>query len=114
MELLTAAQREKMLENGQIYKNDPSFDPVPVVKLFTPWTDCTWLLTDLDTDDDDIAAGLCDLGFHEPELGCVRLSEIKSIRGPAGLRVERDLHFVAKKTISEYAQEARAAGVIRA
>jgi len=114
MELLTAAQREKMLENGRIYKNDPSFDPVPVVKLFTPWTDCTWLLTDLDTDDDDIAAGLCDLGFHEPELGCVRLSEIKSIRGPAGLRVERDLHFVAKKTISEYAQEARAAGAIRA
>jgi hypothetical protein len=114
MELLTAAQREKMLENGRSYKNDPSFDPVPVVKLFTPWTDCTWLLTDLDVDDNDIAAGLCDLGFHEPELGCVRLSEIKSIRGPAGLRVERDVHFVAKKSISEYAQEARAAGAIRA
>jgi hypothetical protein len=114
MELLTAAQREKMLENGRSYKNDPSFDPAPVVKLFTPWTDCTWLLTDLDTDDDDIASGLCDLGFREPELGSVRLSEIKSIRGPAGLRVERDLHFVAKKTISEYAQEARAAGAIRA
>ena len=114
MELLTQDQREKMLKNGRSYKSDPSFDPMPVVKLFTPWTGCTWLLTDLDTDDHDVASGLCDLGFGEPEIGSVRISEIASIRGPAGLRVERDLHFVATKSISEYAQEARAAGAIRA
>jgi len=114
MELLTQAHREKMLENGRTYQTDPSFEPMPVVKLFTPWTDCTWRLSDLDPDDHDVASGLCDLGFGEPEIGSVRISEIAGLRGPAGLRVERDLHFVAKKTISEYEQEARDAGAIRA
>jgi hypothetical protein len=30
-----------------------------VVKLFTPDAACTWLLTELDPDDPDIAFGLC-------------------------------------------------------
>lgn len=62
-------------------------DFVPVVKLFTPDAACTWLLTELDSDDPDIAFGLCDLGLGCPELGCVRISELETVRGqvwPAG------------------------------
>jgi len=84
------------------------------VKLFTPDAACTWLLTELDPDDEDIAFGLCDLGLGFPELGCVRISELASVRGRFGLPVERDLHFNPDKTISAYADEARAAGHIRA
>jgi hypothetical protein len=47
------------------------------------------------------------MGF--PELGDVRISELKEIRGPFHLPVERDLYFAAKKTLSEYAREAHAA-----
>lgn len=47
-----------------------------------------------------------------PELGSVRISEIEELRGPAGLTVERDLHFVAKKTLSEYARTAHSEGYI--
>jgi len=56
----------------------------PVVKLFTPDGGCTWLLTEIDPEDPDIAFGLCDLGFGCPELGSVSLSELESVRGQLG------------------------------
>lgn len=78
----------------------------PVVKLFCPWGGGTWLLSELDPGDPDLAFGLCDLGLGCPELGSVRLSELESLRGPGGLRVERDLHFRPCKTLSAYAEDA--------
>ncbi len=114
MELLTPEQREILLANGRRYQSDPDFEPNPVVKLFKPGAACTWLLTDLDPDDGDIASGLCDLGFGEPEIGTVRISEIAGLRGPGGLRAERDAKFVAKKTIGTYAARARIDGRINA
>jgi len=47
-----------MLANGREYARKPDFDPVPVVKLFDPLGSGTWLLTDLDPDDPDIASAL--------------------------------------------------------
>ena len=82
------------------------------MKLFTPDTNATWLLTELYPTDPDIAFGLCDLGMGFPELGDVTISEIEQMRGPFGLPVERDLHFRADKTITEYAKAAHAAGRI--
>jgi hypothetical protein len=43
----------------------------------------------------------------EPELGYVSLAELSAVRGKLGLPVERDLHFVADKSISAYAKDAR-------
>jgi hypothetical protein len=63
---------------------------------------------------DDIAFGLCDLGMGTPELGFVCMREICELRGPLGLPVERDRHFDADKTLSAYADEARARGRIAA
>lgn len=60
----------------------------------------------------DIAYGLCDLGMGTPELGFVSMREIRELRGPLGLPIERDLHFDADKTLSAYADEARAHGRI--
>jgi hypothetical protein len=62
--------------------------------------------------DGGLAFGLCDLGLGEPELGEVSLAELVSVRNKLGLPVERDRHFVANKTISVYADEARARGHI--
>ena len=112
MKLLTNSIREQLLRNGRLQQDlaetgDSDADFIPVVKLFTPDAACTWLLSELDPDDPDIAFGLCDLGFGSPELGSVRISEIESVRGRLGLPVERDLHFCATKTISAYADEAR-------
>jgi hypothetical protein len=115
MTLITKAQTEQLLANGlaqraAIDRQDQALDFKPVVKLFTPDAQCTWLITELDTD--GLLFGLCDLGLGCPELGYVSLTELSSVRGKLGLPVERDLHFDADKALSAYADEARARGHI--
>jgi hypothetical protein len=117
MNLLTTLQRTQLLENGRqqraaIDRGTEPLDFAPVVKLFTPDGNATWLLTELEPDDPDIAFGLCDLGLGSPELGYVRLTELARVRGPLGLAVERDLGFDADRTLSAYAAAAHAAGRI--
>lgn len=111
MKLFTKEIHDQLIENGQkqepVRGTEDEIDFKPVVKLFTPDAGCTWLLTELDPDEPDIAFGLCDLGLGYPELGSVRVSELEQVRGRLGLPVERDLHFKADKTLSAYASEAR-------
>ena len=119
MKLLTNSIREQLLRNGRLQQDraeagDSDADFIPVVKLFTPDAACTWLLTELDPGDSDIAFGLCDLGLGCAELGSVRISEIESVRGRLGLPVERDMYFHPNKPISAYAEEARTRGHIAA
>lgn len=114
MELVPDDLRAQLLANGARTAAGEPIDPYPVVKLFTPDAGATWLLTELDPQDPDLAFGLCDLGLGCPELGYVRLSELEAVRGKLGLPVERDLFFQADKPLSRYASEAQAAGMIRA
>ena len=107
MKLLTNAQIAELLANGAVAARGEDHDPKPVVKLFTPVSNATWLLTELDPVDPDLAFGLCDLGLGCPELGYVRISELRSVRGRLGPLVERDLHFTPDRTLSEYAEDAR-------
>ena len=80
-----------------------------MVKLFTPDVQATWLLTELDPNDLDLAFGLCDLGIGCPEFGYVCLSEIREVRGRLRLPVERDRWFTAAGPLSAYAAAARRA-----
>jgi hypothetical protein len=111
----TKTQTEPLIANcqAQIVRTNseqPDIDFTPVVKLFTPDAQCTWLLTELGLD--DIAFGLCDRGLGSPEIGFVNMREIRELRGPLGLPVERDLHFDADKPLSAYAAQAREHGCI--
>lgn len=114
MPLLFQIDRARLLANGQRSSAGEAIDPWPVVKLFTPDANATWLLTELDPRDPDRAFGLCDLGLGFPELGYVLVSELERLRGPMGLKVERDRHFQASKPLSAYADEARRLGRISA
>ena len=65
-------------------------DAIALLKLFTPWTSWTWYASEYDP-----AERLC-FGVvvgHERELGYFSLAELEEIRGPGGLRIERDLHW---------------------
>ncbi len=113
MKLLTTEHTRRLLANGRwnqekARQNNKPDDFCPVVKFFCHWSDATWLLTELDPDEPDIGFGLCDPGRGAPELGRVRLSELSALRGPCGLKVERDRWFRPAKTLSAYAAEARA------
>lgn len=116
MKLLTKDQHAKLIANGrrqhEVRGTPDEIDFAPVVKLFYPASAATWLLTELDAEDDDIAWGLCDLGMGFPEFGTVRLSELISVRGPFGLGIERDRHWTAKGPISAYIAAADAASHI--
>lgn len=117
MELLPQSILDQLAANGRknqtrIEACEDTIDFPPVVKLFTPDAGATWLLSETDPEDPDIAHGLCDLGLGFPEIGSVRLSEIRAIRGRLGLPVERDLHFNPHAPLSTYAERAREAGGI--
>ena len=106
MELLTK-QIEKDFEKNMTL---PELDRKPVVKYFHPVGSATWLISEFDGK--DLMFGLCDLGMGTPEVGYVSLAELRSIDGPLGLGIERDLHWSGNETLSKYAEAARQKGHI--
>jgi hypothetical protein len=113
MKMILTGQMKKLLDNGaKSAASEGGIDHKPVIKLFNPVGAATWLISEVDPTDPDRAFGLCDLGMDSPELGYVSLSEIFGVRLRFGLKIERDMHFTANKTLGEYAKEARAAGRI--
>lgn len=87
MMLLTKANRNDLPE---LYANEAlGLEAQAVVKFFTPDSSWTWYATEFDGQ--DLFFGLVD--GHEMELGYFSLSELQSVRGPFGLKIERDLHF---------------------
>lgn len=75
-------------------------DPIVQVKFFTPWTNWTWY--GIEFDGKDIFFGWV-VGL-ENEFGSFSLSELQSLRGPVGLKIERDIYF-EPKPISQVMKE---------
>lgn len=92
MKILTKAITSKIPKLYSTEKIDLK-DKKIVCKLFTPWAGWTWYVVegDLQPDGDWLFWGLVD-GF-EKEWGYFTLSDLLKLKGPYGLRVERDLHF---------------------
>ncbi len=86
MELLPPSIRKLL---PPLYSNEDVDDPLARVKFFTPWTNWTWYA--IEFDGKDIFFGL--VVGHERELGYFSLNELREVRGPAGLTIERDLWF---------------------
>lgn len=110
--LITDDERTQLLVNGETRTSAKGFDPMPVVKLFTPDAHATWLLAALDPADADTAWGLCDVVIGMPELGTVRLSDLASIVGPRNRPILCDRSFRPARPLSEYAHLARLNGSI--
>ena len=85
MILLTEEIKKKLPKLGATEKI-PTAEKVCVVKFFQPWGQWTWYANEFDGE--DTFFGLVD-GF-ELEWGNFSLSELQSLRGPAGLMIERD------------------------
>lgn len=86
--LLTKANRKAL---PALYSQDgKGMDAVAQVKFFTPDGQWTWYATEFDGEDTffGLVQGL------EQELGYFSLSELQAARGPMGLPIERDRHFI--------------------
>ena len=101
MKLITKEIMGKLKSNPK-----DNADNKPWLKLFNPAGSGTWLISEID-DNNDTMFGLCDLGHGSPELGYVSLKELESLKLPFGLKIERDMYFEPTKSLSEYAKEAR-------
>lgn len=87
-----------------LYENEEyGLEAKAMVKFFTPDSNWTWYASEFDGE--DIFFGLVS-GF-EVELGYFSLSELKSIKGPLGLPIERDLYYVPN-TLKELMEEHKA------
>lgn len=87
MELLPKEIREALPE---LYANEElGLQAQAIVKYFAPDSNWTWYASEFDGE--DIFFGLV-IGL-EAELGYFSLTELKSVRGPLGLPIERDLYF---------------------
>ena len=93
MKLLTKEIQQKL---PKLYTTEgvPAENKKFICKFFTPWSNWTWYVVEgqymADINDWEFF-GLVD--GHEKEWGYFRLSELEELKGPAGLRIERDLHF---------------------
>ena len=77
----------------RLYATQHEADPVAHVKLFTPDSSWTWLVMEYDPEQ-RLCFGL--VFGHEREFGYFSLEEMESVRGPLGLRIERDLYWKPK------------------
>lgn len=80
----------KLLETGRLAKTDRHIDPLPVLKLFSPWDRRVWLVWEMSPDNYDMLFGLADLDNGEPEMVMIVLSELATEVGVGGLRIEVD------------------------
>lgn len=76
-----------------LYSQEKNPNPTVVCKFFTPWSNWTWYVTEgqKQPDGDYLFFGF--VVGHDAELGYFSLNELMSVRGPAGLKVERDMWF---------------------
>lgn len=72
-----------------LYAKENDNDPKVVCKFFLPFT--RWIWYAIEFDGKDRFFGYVVGEFNE--LGYFLLSELQSIEGPYGLKVERDLYF---------------------
>ena len=61
-----------------------------MVKFFCPWNNWTWYATEFNPAEGRFF-GLIE--GHELELGYWSLDEMAEVRGPWGLKIERDMHY---------------------
>ena len=95
MELLT---QELIKKIPTLYRQDgKGSNALAYVKLFTPDSNFTWYITELDPEEGLCFGLIC--GF-EKELGYFSLNEIEQIKGPMGLEVERDVSFQPTKLMN--------------
>lgn len=72
-------------------------------KFFTPWSNWSWYMTELD-EGDNIAFGFT--AGLDSELGYFSIKELEALQGPGGIKVERDLYF-GRHSLSEVLYGAR-------
>ncbi len=104
MKLLTATLRKEFSRIPFRSTDGQGQQAKVITKFFTPWGRATWLAVEGQPEGDDfLFFGWVNIGYGW-EAGYFYLSELENIRGPWGLKVERDL-YCGKKTVEQMMEE---------
>lgn len=93
MKLMTK-EIEKKLEKHPIYSQDGKGKEADVLcKFFTPWSNWSWYVLEGEKQEDGdwYLYGYTVSDFSE--FGYFMLSDLENVRGPFGLKIERDMYF---------------------
>lgn len=86
MKLLT---KEILSKLPALYSQENTDDPKVICKFFAVFTSWAWYAIEFDGKDTFFGYVAGDY----PELGYFSLSELQNLKGPLGLRIERDMYF---------------------
>ena len=78
-----------------LYETENQEEKICYVKLFLPNSNWTWYIIEIDKEDNNTCFGFVD--GVEQELGYFTLSELESVKGLFGLKVELDRNFKPTK-----------------
>jgi hypothetical protein len=89
MKLMTKAILKRI---PNLYEQDGKGKDATVhVKFFCPWGSYTWYATEFDPEEGRFFGYVT--SSQGAEFGYFMLEELESLRGPFGLKIERDRHF---------------------
>lgn len=88
----TLIPQELLNKLPNLYDTENDKDPICHIKLFTPDSNFTWYITEISQENKDTCFGL--VSGHDLELGYFTLSELNSVRGALGLKIELDSSFL--------------------
>lgn len=93
MKLITK-EIEKKLEKNPLYSGEetPEGDKKILVKFFTPWSNWTWFVTEAERQEDGDWRFFGLVHGFEKEWGYFMFNELANLRGPMGMRIERDMY----------------------
>lgn len=101
MTLFTDEQITQLVKNGE--DPNPDKDHIPVARLKLIGNGASWLVCELNPDDEDTAYGLCDLGHGYAELRSFKISAIETIAEEMEKSLlKRDESFKGQFPISVY------------
>ena len=89
MIIIKLLTRQQLTKLPALYSQENNEDPMVICKFFTSWTSWTWY--GIEFDGKDLFFGYVAGDF--PELGYFSLSELKDLKGPMGLSIQRDMYF---------------------
>lgn len=95
MKLLTKALEKRFAQIGR--QEEARDDAIVIAKFFHPASSWTWYATEY-SPEDRMFFGVVK-GF-ETEYGYFSLDELEEVRGPMGLKIERDRYW-SEKTVSD-------------
>lgn len=91
MKMMTKTIEARFAKVGR--QEDAGDGALVIAKFFTPWSHWTWYATEYDPKTRTFFGYVDGL---EGEYGYFSLDELAEVRGPAGLKIERDLYWTER------------------